>query len=414
MSARRSPIGLPAKTCPPAVRRPSAALAAALALHLSFETHLAHAADLSLRTSASTPDLSAAPSPARAADLSLRTSTSTHDLSAAPSPARAADLSFRTSNSTTSLSFATIPAPRHLARATLPAPASSLHLSLETAPPSPRDLAYEQGQAAKEAADDPRAADEFARAYRLTPPGETGPRLMLLRESVDARLRAHERGAPAPEQLCPARALLREHLAGADPLTDERSRLARVEQGLGAVDCDAPDRPVPQDIPTDPPRAPAEGPPPGPVSPAPPDSSSPADAPPSPVPMDMSSRSPASTRGRGLRIAGAAALGLGAAALVPMSVGIALARDATRDGRHYCWGREFACDGGIDPQVDDILKRGYKADTLVKIAAPVAGIALLTGAVLLGVGLAMRARAPVAVAPRLGPGTLGLGLQGRF
>ena len=129
----------------------------------------------------------------------------------------------------------------------------------------------------------------------------------------------------------------------------------------------------------------------------------------------MSSAPPRSTRpGRALRIAGAAVLGVGAAALVPMGVGVALARDATRDGRRFCWGMDIACDGGDNPEVREILERGYDADKLVRIAAPIAGVALLTGLVLLSVGLAVRGRAPVAFSPRLGPGSLGIGLQGRF
>ena len=49
------------------------------------------------------------------------------------------------------------------------------------APPSERDLAYEQGLRAEEAGDDNAAAEHFARAYRLTAPAETGPRLLFLR-----------------------------------------------------------------------------------------------------------------------------------------------------------------------------------------------------------------------------------------
>src|SRR5690606_13511952 len=119
-------------------------------------------------------------------------------------------------------------------------------LSFETgtarAAPSERDLAYERGVQADEAGDHARAAVEFARAYHLTPPGETGPRLLFLRASVDARRRARDRGGDPREHLCPARALLREHLAGAapaagpDPLADERASLARIDQELGGID----------------------------------------------------------------------------------------------------------------------------------------------------------------------------------
>lgn len=384
--ARREP---PASTpAPPPPRGSNGAarlLAAGLAIYLSFETATARAAvpaaaDLSFETPAS-----------RAFTASIALPSSRE----APVASRPFAPRFRWATRLADLSFA--------------APA-----------PSPRDLAYEQGQAAKEAGDDVRAAEEFARAYRLTPADETGPRLMLLRESVDARLRAHQRGAGAREQLCPARGLLREHLAGADPLADERARLDRIAQGLGAVDCDAPERPAPQDpAPSQP--VPEDTPPASP-RPVPPDSSpvppatSPATGPSSrPAPEDISFAPRRPTRpGRALRIAGATVLGVGAAALVPMGVGIALARDATRDGRRVCWGMDIACDGGDNPEVREILQRGYDADRLVRIAAPIAGVALLTGLVLLSVGLAVRGRAPVAVGPRFGPGNLGIGLQGRF
>ncbi|SFE49736.1 hypothetical protein SAMN02745121_04500 [Nannocystis exedens] len=388
-------------TRPPRPARPSTA---ALALILSFETASARAAvpvDLSLEP----------PSPRHAIDLSSEPAAHAADatlpVSEHPSfetaSARAAVLAPLRSSSATSVAVA-------------------IDLSLAPPAPSPRDLAYERGQAAKEAGDDARAGDEFARAYRLTAADETGPRLMLLRESVDARLRAHERGGDAREQLCPARALLREHLAGAgaDPLADERARLARVEQGLAAVDCDAPAGPAPQGpsprqpapedtFPSSPRPVPRD------TSPVPPSTSPAIAAPRQPDPKDMSGPPASATRpGRALRIAGAAVLGVGAAALVPMGVGIALARDATRDGRRVCWGMDIACDGGNSLEVQEILNRGYDADRIVRIAAPIAGVALLGGFVLLGVGLALRARPPVALAPRLGPGTLGVGLQGRF
>ncbi|WAS90304.1 hypothetical protein [Nannocystis punicea] len=395
----------------------SRSLAAALAGILSLETATARASavDLSLET-ASAASTSVLDSPHSSLAPLGRSSEVAAAVRERPPPS-VADLRLPTSSVSApprALAFAAVP----------PAPTLASHLSFETPAPSARDLAYEQGQAAKEAGDDARAAEEFARAYRLTPAGESGPRLMLLRESVDARLRAHERGAGPRDQLCPARALLREHLAGAGavPLADERARLARVEQGLGAVDCDAADRPVPQDTPQDPPP-PAPRDPPR-TRPVPQDISTAAAA---PVPSaslsgpqqsaqkDMSTATGrASSPGRGLRIAGAATLGLGAAALVPMSVGIAIARDAMRDGRRVCWEMDIACDGGTDRKLLAILERGQQADVLVKIAAPIAGVALLTGLVLLSVGLAARPRRPLAVVPRFGPGSLGVGLQGRF
>lgn len=296
------------------------------------------------------------------------------------------------------------------------AAALALILSLETgtahAAPSERDLAYERGVQAEEAGDHPAAALAFARAYHLTPPGETGPRLLFLRASVGASMRARDGGGDPRQHLCHARALLRQHLAdappspGPDPLAEERESLARIERDLGDIDCDAPaPQPVPEDsAPADP--APTDGPTPSPPSPVPEDTSFK-----QPVPEDISPR--AADPRRPLRLAGAASLGLGAAALIPMGVGIALARAATRRGRAACWSAPLACDGS-DLDIDDLRKEGQRADRLVQIGAPVAAVALLAGAILLGLGLRGRPRPALTWTPHLGPRHAGVGLQGRF
>lgn len=363
-----------------------------------------------------------------------------------------------------------MPAPRRIAARTLAA-ALALFLSFETAParaapsprdfdlflsfktsstraaPSPRDLAYEQGVQAEEAGDLEAAAARFAEAYRLTPPAETGPRLLFLRAAVAARLRAHERTPDDPRHLCEARALLRDVLgdappaAGADPLAPERESLARIDAQLAGVDC--PDKkPVSSDtsssdahVPEDSSRpdvapvsgdtsntadrpapgdSPADRSVPGDISSPPADTTSPAPAAPDNSPLDRRRR-------RALVGAGAAGLALGAAGFVVMGVGVVIARDATRDGREQCWNKVDGCMSNADG-VPGILARGRLGDQLVKAGAAIGGLATLAGVVLLALSARARPSARVAVTPRLvleagtrGPPTaLGLGLSGRF
>ncbi|MDC0674955.1 hypothetical protein [Nannocystis radixulma] len=274
---------------------------------------------------------------------------------------------------------------------------------------------------AEEAGDHARAAAEYARAYQLTPAGESGPRLLFLRQSVAARLRARDGGGKPHEHLCQARALLRDHLAGAGEgtLADERASLARVEQDLGGIDCDVPAAhpPVPADSSTAPPGTTTAAPP------APSDSSDPAPQSPAPaiqrpVPTDMpqptrtpDGRSPRLVRG--FRIAGLTSLAIGVAAIVPMSVGIGLARARTREGRSLCWSMEEACDFS-NPKVAAILDEGREYERMVRITAPLVGVGFMAAIILLSLALPGRARPPVTAAPRLGGGTLGFGLQGRF
>jgi hypothetical protein len=280
------------------------------------------------------------------------------------------------------------------------------------AAPSARDIAYEQGVQAEEAGDHARAAAEFARAYALTPASEAGPRLLFLRASVTARQRAASTGGDLRENLCPARSLLREHLAGSppgpgpDPLSNERASLVNIEQDLGAIDCDAPSEPPPADVPPVPEDR---------SSLTTPLASAPADQ--RHVSENISPPAPPSTDPRrplGLRIAGATSLAVGAAALVPMSVGIALGRAATREGLQMCWDSATACDGTVPlSPLNDLADRGRRADHLVKISAPIAGVFLLAGIILLTLAKPVRPRR-TALVPQFGPRALGLGLHGRF
>ena len=98
-----------------------------------------------------------------------------------------------------------------------------------------------------------RAAAAHERAYRLTPAAETGPRLLFLRASVAARLRADDGGEATRVHLCHAQVLLRDYLAdpsltpalrGAEQTTlervDQRGRMAARPQ-LGVDEAGGPD-----------------------------------------------------------------------------------------------------------------------------------------------------------------------------
>jgi hypothetical protein len=319
--------------------------------------------------------------------------------------------------------------PPHSPQGRALAGALALCLSFEPAfaraAPAPRDLAYERGVQAEEAGDHAAAADGFAEAYRLTPPTEVGPRLLFLRASVAARLRAHAGASGTTEHLCAARALLRDYLGetaptrSPDPLAEERESLASVDRQLGDGDCapvPAPTNPVLEDMSRkDPAAAPiADG-------PVPEDRSQAAPAGDRPVREDSSqaaSGPPAGAgerpdRRRALVIAGATSLAAGAAALVVMGVGVGVARDATRDGRAVCWSMTNGCHGSVDG-LPEILGRGRLGDQLVKAGATIGGLATLAGVVLFALAARTRPRARLGVAPRLAPGTAAIGLWGRF
>lgn len=284
--------------------------------------------------------------------------------------------------------------------------------------PSERDQAYERGVQAEEAGDLSLAARSFERAYRLTAATESGPRLLFLRASVAAHLRAE--GGDPRAHLCAARALLREHLAGSvasvgadDPLADERASLARIELRLGAAgtqDCDAPA----------PSEAPVSAAPPVTPEPARPEPARPEPAPPGPssAPAQVDAPVPAArTPGRprvtrALRIAGAVSLGVGAASLGVMGAGIVLADRATERGRTACWKGQVTCEA-FKGDITDIVADGQRADGMVRVGAVLGGLGLLAGVVLLAVS-ERAGRARVVGAPALAPGTAGLALSGRF
>lgn len=297
----------------------------------------------------------------------------------------------------------------------------ALTLSLGTGPasaaaadPSERDVAYERGVQAETAGDDEQAAAAYERAFRLTSPAESGPRLLFLRASVAARLRADAGGEPGRVQLCHASDLLREYLGdtpapvGQDPLAEERASLQAVEQRLGSAgpSCASllgggvSEPPAPEPTPPTPttttpttspiaepePAAPASGPSPG------------------PTPIDP--------RRRALRISGGVSLGVGAAGLAMMVSGLAIGRRAIARGQRACL-EEMACEA-FSPELRDIQADGTRGDVLATVGAVVGGVGVITGAVLLIVGERTRGRARATLSPAWTPTWTGVTLSGRF
>lgn len=304
------------------------------------------------------------------------------------------------------------------------------------APGSERDLAYERGLQAELAGDDATAAASFERAYRLTAPAESGPRLLFLRASVAAGLRVDGGAAGARTLLCRAEALLRDHLAGAptrtaapDPLAEERASLQRVEQRLADIPgptCAALVGPGEATNPTVPATTSSTSPPTTPSPATAPPSTSPGvplavegEASPSPgsVPAGAPEAGPGAARPRlpartrALWIAGGASLGLGAAAFATMAAGVVVAREAEARGQEACLTR--SCNTNSAP-IQDIVADGRRADLMVRTGAVLGGLGVLAGVVMFAVGERSRRRARVTLAPHLAPGWVGAGLSGRF
>ena len=311
------------------------------------------------------------------------------------------------------------PVARRLSAATCPVAHLALAVALALAPapalaaPPPaseRDLAYERAVQAEEAGDHVAAAAHYERAFRLTTPAETGPRLLFLRSGVAARTRAFDGSSDARAHLCPARALLRDYLGATadlparpgDPTLAERDSLTKIEQQLAGsrVDCTAdpavapkPADPAPVE-PTDPPPATKPDPPP----PADPPTTKPVG--PEPLPP---ARPPLT---RKLRISGGAALGAGAAGFAMMTAGIVLAADARKDGFALCRMSQEACDN-YTPK--GIRRRGDAANAMIATGATIGAIGIVTGIILFAVSK-RAARPRVAVTPTL----TGLTLSTRF
>lgn len=290
-------------------------------------------------------------------------------------------------------------------------------LSPETAPGTPvpaseRDLAYELGVQAETAGDQPRAAAAFERAYRLTAPAETGPRLLFLRASVAARLRADDGSPTTRAQLCHAQALLRDYLRDAAAASAEQATLGSVEERLALAS--GPDCSTLLGTDTTAPKpSPAPTPAPAPASKRP-LTTAPTTAPASPPRTDPTRPAPWTPGQRALLASGAVSIGLGAAAFAVMGTGIKLAQQANERGLAACRAPDKACTSSVDDNISDLRSDGQRGNTLTRIGAAVGGVAVLTGVVLIIVGERLHRRTRVAPTANLTPTTVGLGLAARF
>lgn len=309
------------------------------------------------------------------------------------------------------LSLGTAPNPAAAQPAT-PVPST---LSPETAPDrsapaSERDLAYELGVQAETAGDHPRAAAAFERAYRLTAPAETGPRLLFLRASVSARLRADDGSPPTRGQLCHAQALLRDYLRDLPAASAEQTTLGSVEQRLALAS--GPDCPTLLGT-----AAPPQGPAPPPTPASVPGSKRPLPTAPTTPPASRKAPTrpaPWTPGQRALLASGVVAIGLGAAAFAVMGTGIKLSQQANQRGIAACREPDKACTASIDDNISDLRSDGLRGNTLTRIGAVVGGLAVLTGVVLIIVGEQLHRRPRVAPTAHLTPTTVGLGLAARF
>lgn len=285
-----------------------------------------------------------------------------------------------------------------LALTLAPAPARAAPDEPVTAPvgpsparagPSERDLAYERAVQAEAAGDDAVAAAGYARAYDLTPPAETGPRLLFLRAGVAAHLRVPPDSPAALLHLCQARELLRGHLRDtSDTLAAERADLAAIDGRIAASD--DPDCTL-----LAPPPAASPSPSPAPPTSSPPD---PIAAPrPEAAPDARPAPAPPRRLARPLQIAGGLGLGVSAASFALMGAGIVLADRASERGRDACWHAEAGCDV-TSGQLLDIVADGHRADTFVRVGAALGALAAIAGVTLLLVGTRLARR------PRLAPG----------
>ena len=272
---------------------------------------------------------------------------------------------------------------------------------------------------------DVRADEDFERAaqglFALLKEAEGRypgwPRLLFLRASVTARLRAAE-PAPAGDplartSLCQARALLHDYLDpltppttdAPDPAADERSRLAEVEQRLSleaGPDCTTLLAPV----------AATPVPPPEPTPARQPTQQTTPLATPQPSPLAPPLAPPAD-RGRRERLAGGVALGVGVTGLALLITGVMLDRRANARGLALCREAMTGCTA-YGSQLRDIEVLGRRGDTLIGVGAVVGGLGLVSGAMLLAIGLRRRDAPRVSWSPRISPSSAGLALSGRF
>ncbi|MBL9107180.1 MAG: hypothetical protein JNL82_40170 [Myxococcales bacterium] len=115
---------------------------------------------------------------------------------------------------------------------------------------------------------------------------------------------------------------------------------------------------------------------------------------------------------KGLAIGGGVALGLGVGGVVLGAVGGVKGQKLEEDVTDLT-----GCDAAMpaEGQCKELVDDGKRANTLAVVGGVVGGVLLVTGAVLLGVGLKRRAAGKnQAFAPALGPNFVGFTLRGSF
>ncbi len=245
---------------------------------------------------------------------------------------------------------------------------------------------YARGEAKFETADYSAAVQEWTEAYATLPDTDEGAQIkvLLIYNIATARERAFD-VSQDPAELRQAKILLRNFDDSIASLYGEgeeaEAERARVREKIAAIDEQLAALEQP-DVADDPPE------------PAP-----------TPAPVIDTSDTEPSPGARGLVVGGAVALSLGAASLGVMAAGLGLgsrANDLT----------------GLAP--DDIdgrrtqFDRGRTGNTLAIVGGVGAGVLVVTGTVLLGLGLSRQHSPSVALVPSVGPQGSGLALRGRF
>lgn len=242
---------------------------------------------------------------------------------------------------------------------------------------------YDEGKAKFETADYEAAIELWTEAYRLVPDAQEGSRIKALLIYNIATAREHAFDVTQdPSQLRQAKILL-ESFEGSIPdlypPEEQAAETAKVRERIAAIDARLTEtEPEPE---PEPQLEPEPG--------------------PTPEPVDVGA-GPARP-GRPLVISGAVLLGLGVAGLAVMGAGLGIGAGANDLSELQ--------DDDIEGRRDQ-FSRGRSANAMAIGGGVAGGVLVVTGAVLLGVGLAKNRRAtPTAF---VAPGTAGLAVVGRF
>ena len=235
------------------------------------------------------------------------------------------------------------------------------------------------GQTLFDTADYAGAIDRWTQAYALLPdaPDIAATRNLLAYQIAQAYIEA-DAVDPQPSHLRKAERLLTQYIEGLDPAeVESRTAAEQTRADLRA-------------------RLLTLEPPPTAVKPAPAPEPAPA---PTPVPTDSKRRSP-------LTLIGGISLGLGGALLIGTAVAAAYGANVDKDGE------DAVAHGAGAAELDALLARGTKANTAA-IATAIAGSVLVATGLALVITGRVRKR-PVAAAPALAPGFVGVALRARF